>query len=39
MDLWLSVEQTLKVDIPEKEVRKCETITDLIDLIERYMKG
>lgn len=39
MDLWLSVEQALKVDIPEKEVRKCETVCDLIDLIERNMKG
>ncbi len=39
MDLWLSIEETLKVDMPEKELRACNTVADLIDMVERHMKG
>ena len=35
IELWMSIEDKFKKDISEYDMRKCETVKDLIDLIER----
>lgn len=35
IELWMSIEEKFKKDIAEFDIRKCETVKDLIDLIER----
>ena len=35
IELWMSIEEKFKKDIAENDIRRCETVKDLIDLIER----
>lgn len=36
--LWMSLEEMFKVDISEYEIRKSETVGQLLDLLEKYVK-
>lgn len=39
IDLWLKMEDKFKIDIPEHEIRACNTVGEILDLIEEKMKG
>lgn len=38
IDLWLKTEDKFKIDIQEYEIRVCNTVGDIIDLIEKKLK-
>jgi acyl carrier protein len=37
--LWLSLEDTFKIDISEDEIRKCSTVGELLDLLTVHLKN
>jgi len=39
IELWLSLEDTFKIDISEDEIRKCETVGQLLDLLTKHLKN
>lgn len=39
ISLWLKTEDLFKIDIDEFEMRSCVTSEDLLDLIEKKLKG
>ena len=36
--LWMSLEEMFKVDIAEYDIRKSETVGQLLDLLEKHVK-
>ena len=36
--LWMPLEEMFKIDIPEHEIRKSETVGQLLDLLEKHVK-
>lgn len=38
IELWLSLEEEFKIDIPEDQMRSCVTLGNLLDLLVSYLK-
>lgn len=36
IEIWLAIEETFKIDIPEEEAKMIKTVNDLIHLVEKY---
>lgn len=34
IEIWMSLEEKFQRDIPEDKIKKCQTVRDLIDLLE-----
>ena len=38
VEIWATMEQKFKIDIPEEEIIKMKNVSDVIEMIQKYLK-